>query len=1790
MPGFGGGKFGRGTFGGTKVPLEVTVSETLGVGEGLNLANDFVVDETVTVVEALIVSHAQVQSVSEVAAVAEDLSTGSLRVENVGGYLVQVTFPTELHYDGILDASNYALTPNVNQTPGAPVAVLAIEPRVTTYQSGATGSVVPETLGSEQFDLSNGLSTHFRFDAALDPIDSLGDFLNISSGQNAGLYQIVSILDPGPSDALVELDRPLVMLDGSSGVQTVRSAQELSDLDSSSVPVDLQLIEISGNQYTFRIKHPLVASGNPITTVYRVARCSRKGSTAPLLNAGTVDGDVVLEESFSLSSLTILDYRTFRVEDATAPSLRGTALATIVDRFQAFVQVSGAVSWERTSGVQGVDITTSKLTDTGDYLLRLQDVFFKRPKSPFRIDGGFKAEGVPLPRLLSVVVSSEGYVTASFGEPMQQDARHLLNPSDYTIVGPTDVRVQRVYAVDASTVVLVTQGLGLGSYTLSISTGTPKDVAGNPVDPAFNDAIFSAAVPVLARSIFTAKGPIAKPPLTLQSGSGASLGGMDIAVLPGGALTLTDIGKKLRLTGSASNDGVYEVLAVVAANQARVLARFDLPDANDGAVDWQLFDPRTGQIADDPSDVTVRVNGVPVTPEAVVGLRGQIVLPGDPMPAGPVEVDYSWVSNPRVELRRLNSLEFRLNAWNRDPGGPNPSSHHYRFNNVLIDPSNYDPEDGSAALEQPLLRELKYRAYERAYSAVFNDPTKLLFNTPIHRIAYPPASRLLAEKSVFYEAATLPENDVDQPWTRKGLGSAVVSAGTLVVVDNSAGTFPTGQPLFWTQQLDVSFDHVLSVAWRVVVDSVTATEGVWPGIAAGFSNTRLLYAVGYLDVGGVKKIGFLKRGARDAVGQELAWVGGLSNGSPTNGPVDFDWSVLHSYRLFTDQAGVARLFVDGDVVETLRVGPDEVPFLAELNAPFDEIQGTFFGSLSRPAESTSSWDFYRYLVQPLSTVQTSPASYVTFEGNNLPEVDPSPWTPVGFHGTSAVLNSNALLLDSTSATDAATSAQAGLIGGDFHGYVKLEPLLSSASQVVVDVQAQVLTHTHGIDPDGVMVAVDDGTRLLQLCFFPGTPAAKLSYGGRSLPEDFSPYAWSKLGGQAVSMVGRILRISDTSTTDGVVYFIEDTSPVVSTGRVVAATLDYMLEVRLRVVSYTVDGSGFAGAFAQAFDGTRAIGILLQELAGVRYVAFHSDGATLGASARFAFEWNDGEPHTFRVRKSTTGDLVTVFVDGTLLGSFAYSSFTAPPPDAIGIISFGSSTPASDAAASVVDWSYCNAWRVETSVARFLGLWKGVDRDALTGYHLPLKASGSNAAVAGNSLEDLEADFFAESVAPGDPLIVDSGANKGVYEVAAVVTATNLTIVGSWPAQPSVVDYRIARETDWSAQHKYRLLKDPTGTVSVFVDSETLPALSVDYDSIELPPSGSGVVRTLSSGLAAVAFGSFNAENLAQSLWDFVRYGITRSGTEDRIVPPHQVLNQWNIMESPERLFTLIPHTRTSFHSSSTGTTSQEDVDFLSRDDVRAYTQLNQGTPLVPETQTLENRGPFVTQAFVSSFNSAEDVFNNDGDFTLNDGSIRYGLEIPRDVLYTSLQVVRSETGTADLLAPFDDDSSQYYSGVKYQGEHCLSYTGNVLPQDDPAAPTPWNLNSDDPGEVSASALSGVLTYGTSGVGTKTAYVNNTPLPDAPSLQTQARFRIRLLQDTTLGLGDSQVRFGLSAPGMTLGIGFVTHPAGDRFVEVFDLNNGNVLGRATVDYLDGNYHDYRIVRTPASGLVEVFIDS
>jgi hypothetical protein len=406
-----------------------------------------------------------------------------------------------------------------------------------------------------------------------------------------------------------------------------------------------------------------------------------------------------------------------------------------------------------------------------------------------------------------------------------------------------------------------------------------------------------------------------------------------------------------------------------------------------------------------------------------------------------------------------------------------------------------------------------------------------------------------------------------------------------------------------------------------------------------------------------------------------------------------------------------------------------------------------------------------------------------------------------------------------------------------------------------------------------------------------------------------------------------------------------------------------------------------------------------------------------------------------------------------------------------------------------------------------------------------------------------------------------------------------------------VSYRIARQTDWTEQHGYRIVKSPSGDdIAVFLDSSPTPLIALTYDDSILPPSQVGMPRIISGTLPSIVWGAFDPTNLSQSSWQYLRYGVTRSPTELRIVPPHQVLNQRNIIQSYERHLSNLPHTLTDFWSESEGITPNTYPDFLTNPNLVAYTLLNEGTPLVPQTQTYEVQSPQPVIEYVGSLNTIAAVLNSNGSFLLNDATTRVGIIVPNDVLYSSLQIFERDTGQRSLIAPFTDNESPIYGPFNYQKEVCLTYDAQTLPENDPTAQTPWKFFADDVSHVARSVFNGVLTYGTDGVGAQTRYSNSTPLTATLSLGCQVSFTLKVLQDTSGGLGDSQVRFGFSAFGLTASLALVSASNGQRYVYVIDQNSNQVLGGIRFDFGDNQFHTYRLVRQPGSGTVSVFVDS
>lgn len=1278
---------------------------------------------------------------------------------------------------------------------------------------------------------------------------------------------------------------------------------------------------------------------------------------------------------------------------------------------------------------------------------------------------------------------------------------------------------------------------------------------------------FFGSPAIISRSIFTNRGPIAKPPTFLVGGTGATITYANRVNIPGGSFTPSDVGLTLRLTGGGPNDGDYPVTSVISPTSLKILASLSIPDGF--SYGWVLISENHGEIASEPSDVTVTINGSPVTPTAVDGLRGQIVLASVPSSTDTVTVDYRFIERPTVNAF-LNEPAFTLNSGVRNPNNRRHSSYFsggraYPYAVVLSDPSKFGRSSLLGPSPQPLLRNVHYRGYERRYTATLNDASLLTLNTPTNRIAYPPKTRDTLPVSVNYQAASVPHLE---GWSEVGSGLSSVAGGILTATDNTTGTFPAAQPHFWTRSVDLSFPHAFALAWRMRVSSVPTTEGIWTGISVGWAAQKgKVFLVGFLEVAGIPKIGVLKAGYGNSPETTDAWEGLIDN----------DSSIIRTYRAVRSSSGVYSIFRDGDIVPLFTVHESSLPDLSELTGPFQEIQTVFFGSLSRPASSVSLWEFVRYESLPSTFTETFISSFVSYEANATPENATPPWLLLGHHGQEEILSGDTLRLSSVVCTPVSGT---GVVTGGFRSFLRLEPLLSSSVDTVLDVFLTGREFTTGSSHESLFAAIYDGSRFTSLSFLSAVSSPSLSYAGETLPEDYPGGPFTRLGGGfdpsnlSVTMEGSFLRLKDNSNTDGIVYTVQDSEGPSSESRILAPSLSYKAEARITVFSFTTDLSDFAGVSFDVFDGTplspgRPVGIGLYVIGGSASVGLHRDGFILHTEP---FAWDDQSPHTYKVVKDVAGDLLSVFADGSLLFTYTYSSITTTPGN--GTFSFGSVTASSVAANSDVLWEYANLWREKSLPSDlYVGFWNGRSTNSLLDFHLPIKISGTGT-TQGNTLYDNTVDFTTFDIVVGDRVTVPNGPNQGVYVISNITP--NALVFGPptpFPLLNASTPYAVVRSVDWTEPHKYRVVRNPSGGVSVSLDAD-LPMINVGYDQI---PTNSGKVGIASGGIPAVAFGSLGG-GFVRSDWDYVRFGAKSVPDASRAVSRLQRLNQRNVMASPEHLRTDIPHNHTNYWSSSTGIPPQSgdaSVDLHRNPSLVAYTHLREGVPPVPLTQSLNNRNPSPTSVPLYGLNNPENVLNSLG-FLLNDASVKVSVIIPPDVWYNCLEIIeRTEGDTTDLITPVVDLNGLAKMNLfTLTKTVCFSYNGDVLPEFDPSASTPWTLISDNPGEVITTINSGALEYLT--LGSTTRYSNPTPLLITKAHPLRVVWTVTVLSDTSFGISDTEIRLGFASKSFSVNLAFLSDTTtGVRSVAVKDSATGKILAGLPFDFLDNQPHDYAL---------------
>lgn len=551
--------------------------------------------------------------------------------------------------------------------------------------------------------------------------------------------------------------------------------------------------------------------------------------------------------------------------------------------------------------------------------------------------------------------------------------------------------------------------------------------------------------------------------------------------------------------------------------------------------------------------------------------------------------------------------------------------------------------------------------------------------------------------------------------------------------------------------------------------------------------------------------------------------------------------------------GYAELYVGGSfggaALELEGAPPFAIPPDGVLLYPTGDVGEVFWGSLDRRARNLSNWHFVRYALDPGVTMQNFRQIVVAAEMNSLPEDDPNNiWFLTQEFG-SRIIDSTGdqVLLKATCADN-----QLGVEGQDLSiGYARIEPFLTRRLAIDVDTTFQVDSGVLGAGD--LIYSVKDGlreVRLATLLYVDGVSERSLLYlenlslSGLLLPD---AQGWTKTGALTVERVeGQRLQFQQVAGETLLYALVLLQAPAVSLagdGRI------FESRIQVETISATdVDGDTgiFIGTDVGPIGGARGVGLQLRVAAGGNPDQVFLFSLETGIEvAAFDVAWNDGELHTYRVIADTDVDTVTVVVDDVVLGTADYTLFSFSSTDTEATIGFASTT--TDATVQMEDYSVVVLPPADAK--RTLGVWLGGDETDIDNWQIPRT----------------------------DTLDVPNS------DLSAVV-----------------------EEMDWRDRIRARIHRDPGWGVTILrPDLPPPPYFTGNFATQFTEPSAGWInveyrhLPRTTDTLGYVSFGALDPSSITQIRIDEVRYRVYRYATEDIIMPPHMVLNQYNVITSGE---------------------------------------------------------------------------------------------------------------------------------------------------------------------------------------------------------------------------------------------------------------------------------------------------
>jgi hypothetical protein len=576
-------------------------------------------------------------------------------------------------------------------------------------------------------------------------------------------------------------------------------------------------------------------------------------------------------------------------------------------------------------------------------------------------------------------------------------------------------------------------------------------------------------------------------------------------------------------------------------------------------------------------------------------------------------------------------------------------------------------------------------------------------------------------------------------------------------------------------------------------------------------------------------------------------------------PWDSDFATYQLRSAFPSSS--AELYMGGMLSGMVVSITEAVPYPADTALVLPEgDEGVFFwGSVSRLAMSVSTWGLAQYSSSPLRILNTVTGVNVFTEMGKTPQEETTdPWFITGGFGFSEVdATGDTLLLSSTSST--ATS-----VPNLEFGYARIEPYLTP--QVTTDLEATFLLETASLGAGAAQLRIQDTEREVRIATLriQQYPPSSNPNTLRALPvvsisglQDPTAEGWTAGASNdlAMSIRGQLLSLETSSGTQGFWSQEVEPPPVMDEGLIT--------QMRVGVESYSLGSTPYLGVFVGGSTAhlaiplvTRNVSTILAEIGGVPSVALVDNAGTLVGA--FAFDFTDGELHTYRTFIDPNANIVVLKVDDVVLGNVPFSDFSAIANSEI-VCQFGIMGTAS--VKSV--WDSVTALPLRpggglssATFVRTLGIWNGGPEQDINSYTIPRE----------------------------DGLSVPNSDHQAVFV-----------------------------EMDWRSSCRVRAYLDPAWGVGLYRPDLPLPPWATEDFATETTDPSAAWANLEYSQLphqeeerGIVSFGAIDPQGVSQQRWDSVRYRIRALPTGYGIAPQGMILNRATPLTSGEFLYDTTP--------------------------------------------------------------------------------------------------------------------------------------------------------------------------------------------------------------------------------------------------------------------------------------------